>query len=86
MSLNGDSCHYQDDNYDYNLRFNTKFVILQFDRRVEADKSLDWLNMVEQVFEYYDSLEVQKCQVFGYQDVLECFDLVEKLEDAGWKR
>ena len=41
-------------NYDEGLRFNPKLDILEFDRRIDADEFLDWLNMVEYVFEYYD--------------------------------
>ena len=39
-------------NYDEDLRFNPKLNIPEFDRRMDPDEFLDWLNMVEHVFEY----------------------------------
>ena len=46
--------------YDEGFRFNPKLDIPQFDGRIYADEFLDWLNMVEHVFEYYDPLECEK--------------------------
>ena len=43
--------------YDEDLRFNPKLDIAQFDGRIDVDEFLDWLNMAEHIFEYYDSLE-----------------------------
>ena len=47
-------------NYDEGFRFNLKFNIPEFEGRMDPDEFLDWLNMVEHVFEYYDSLNVKK--------------------------
>ena len=55
-----DGYHRNDDyferrgNYDNDLRFNPKLNILEFDGRMDVDEFLDWLNMVEHVFGYYD--------------------------------
>ena len=39
---------------DEGLIFNLKLDISAFDRRMDANEFLDWLNMMEHVFEYYD--------------------------------
>ena len=41
-------------NYDDGLIFNPKLNILEFDGRIDVGEFLDWLNMVEHVFEFYD--------------------------------
>ena len=45
------------------FRFNQKFNIPEFDGRMDLDEFLDWLNMVEYVFEYYDSPEREKVKL-----------------------
>ena len=59
--------HYRNDeyyercgNYDEGLRFNPKLNIPKFDGRMDADEFLDWLNMMEHVFEYYDPPDREK--------------------------
>ena len=81
--------HYQNDdyyenhgNYDDGLLFNPKLNIPNFDRRMDADKFLDWLKMAKHVFGYYDPPKHKKGEVGSYQDVQECFYLVGKLEEA----
>ena len=60
---------YRDDDYfekrnnDESYRFNPKFDIQEFEGRMHADDSLDWLNTVERVFEYYDPPERQKVKL-----------------------
>ena len=54
-----DNYNWYDDYYkrlgdDEGLRFNLKLDIPQFDGRMEANDFLDWLNMVEHIFKYYD--------------------------------
>ena len=44
-------------NYDDGLIFNPKLNIPEFDGRMVAGEFLDWLNMVEHVFRYYDPPE-----------------------------
>ena len=63
-------CYYQNEdyykrhgNYDEGFRFNPKFNIPEFDGRMDPDEFLDWLNMVEHVFEYYDSPEREKVKL-----------------------
>ena len=60
-------CYYQNEdyykrhgNYDEGFRFNPIFNIPEFDGRMDPDEFLDWLNMVDHVFEYYDSPEREK--------------------------
>ena len=53
---------YNDDDYekrnnDEGSRFNPKFDIPEFEGRMHADDFFDWLNTVECVFEYCDSLK-----------------------------
>ena len=50
-------------NYDEGLRFNPKLNIPEFYGIMDADEFLDWLNMVEHVFKYYDSLEYEKVKL-----------------------
>ena len=50
-------------NYDEGLRFNPKLNIPEFDERMDVDEFLEWLNMVEHVFEYYDPLEREKVKL-----------------------
>ena len=69
-------------NYDDGLIFNPKLNIPEFDGRMDAGEFLDWLNMVEHVFMYYDPPQREKSEVGGYQAVQECFHLVEKLEET----
>ena len=66
----GYDCYYQNEdyykrhgNYDGGFRFNKKFNIPEFDGRMNPDEFLDWLNMVEHVFEYYDSPEREKVKL-----------------------
>ena len=40
--------------YDEGLRFSPKLNIPKFDVRMGVDEFLDWLNMVEHLFDYYD--------------------------------
>ena len=63
-------CYFQNEdyykrhgNYDEGFRFNPKFNIPEFDGRMDPDEFLDWLNMVEHVFEYYDSPEREKVKL-----------------------
>ena len=49
-----DDYHERRGNYDEGLRFDPKLNIPEFDGRMDVDEFLDWLNMVEHVFEYYD--------------------------------
>ena len=63
-------CYYQNEdyykrhgNYDEALRFNSKLNIPEFDGRMDPDEFLDWLNMVEHVFENYDPLEHEKVKL-----------------------
>ena len=44
-------------NYDDGLIFNSKLNIPEFDGRMDACEFLDFLNMVEHVFWYYDPHE-----------------------------
>lgn len=62
--------YYQDDNYyerydnyDYNLRFNPKIDIPEFDGRMDVDDFLDWLNTMEYAFGYYESPEHKKVKL-----------------------
>lgn len=60
-------------------------LIPEFDGRMDVDDFLDWLNMVEHVFEYYclpKQKNKKKSEVGGYKDVQQCFDLVEKHENV----
>ena len=68
--------------YDEGLNFNPKLNIPEFDGRMDANEFLDWLNMVEHVFEYYDPPEHEKSEIGGYQDVQECFHFMEKVEET----
>ena len=43
--------------------FNPKLNILEFDRRMDDGEFLDWLNMVEHVFRYYDPPEHKKVKL-----------------------
>ena len=63
-------CYYQNEdyykrhgNYDGGFRLNKKFNIPEFDGRMDPDEFLDWLNMMEHVFEYYDSPEREKVKL-----------------------
>ena len=63
-------CYYRNEdyyewhgNFDEGLRFNPKLNILEFDGRMNTDEFLDWLNMVEHVFEYYDPHEHEKLKL-----------------------
>ena len=49
--------------YDEALRFNPKLNILEFDGIMDPDEFLDWLNMVEHVFENYDPLKREKVKL-----------------------
>ena len=42
---------------------NPKFDIPEFEGRMHADDFLDWLNIVERVFEYYDPPERKKVKL-----------------------
>ena len=63
-------CYYQNEdyykrhgNYDEGLRFNPKINLPEFDGRMDLNEFLDWLNMVEHVFEYYDLPEREKMKL-----------------------
>ena len=49
---------------------------------MDADEFFHSLNMVEHVFEYYDSSKREKSEVGDYQDMQKWFYLVEKLEET----
>ena len=50
-------------NYDEGLRFNQKLDIPEFDGRIDTYEFLNWLSMVEHVFEYYDPPERKKVKL-----------------------
>ena len=58
-----DDDYYEKRNNDEGSIFNPKFDISKFEGRMHAGDFLDWLNIVERVFEYCDPLERQKVKL-----------------------